>query len=131
MFNRNNVKSAQVYVPSIASAGSVIAGVFMAPATCEITGLRFIQGGGGTITSGWQLNVYKNASNAGSRIATTGSTAVTVANTGYDKTSALTSTASLKKLAAGDIVLYELVVVDAEVTVGSKVILEYVYGYVD
>ena len=131
MFNRNNVKTAQVYVPSVVSASSVIAGVFMAPSACEVTGLRFIQGGGGTITSGWSLNVYKNASNTGSRIATTGAQAVTVANTGYNLTSSLSSTASLKKLAAGDIVLYELVVVDAEVTLGSKVLLEYVYGYVD
>lgn len=131
MFVRNNVKSAIVYVPAIASAGSVIAGVFMAGSACEVTGLRFIQGGGGTLTSGWSLNVYKNASNTGSRIATTGALAATVANTGYDKTSSLTTTASLKKLAAGDIVLYELVTVDADTATGSKVILEYVYGYVD
>ena len=130
MFPRNNVKTVSVYAPSIASAGSVMAGVFMAPAVCEIVGLHAMMAAG-TLTSGWSLNIYKNASATDSRIATTGSLAATTAYLGTNLGTYLTTTKTLLKLAAGDIVLYELTVVDADTTIGTRVSFDYIYGYVE
>lgn len=129
MFNRNNVKTVNAYIPSIASAGSLIGGIFMAPAACEVVGLKVITGGA-TLSTNWNINIYKNASNASSRIGTTGSLATLGSYTGTNLGTYLNGTNALQKLAAGDIVLFEWTS-GGGTTTNSVLELEYVYGYQD
>jgi len=128
-YNRNNVKSVTAYIPSIASDGSVIAGMLYAPAPAEVVGVHVVTGGA-TVSTNWNLNIYKNASNTGSRIATTGSLAAIASYTGTDLTTSLTTTTALKKLAAGDVVLLELTS-HGGTTTNSIVQLDYIFGYED
>lgn len=126
MYNRNNIKTAFMYLPSIASAGSLIAPIFMAPAACQVTGIRVVTAGA-TLSTNWNLNVYKNASNASSRIATTGSLATIGSFTGTDLSTSVVTT-SLAKLAANDVVLFELTS-GGGTTTGASLEIDYVYGY--
>lgn len=126
MYNRNNVKSASAYVPSIASAGSLIAPLFMAAAPCQIVGLRLVTGAA-TLSTNASLNLYKNASNAGSYIATTGSLATIGSFTGTNLGATVVTTA-LSKLAAGDIVLYEFTS-QGGTTTNYRLVIDYVFGY--
>lgn len=129
MYNRNNVKTVNAYIPSIASGGSLIGGIFMAPAACEVVGLKVVTGGA-TLSTNWSLNLYKNASNSGSRIGTTGSLGTLGSHTGTNLGTYLNGTNALQKLAAGDIVLFEWTS-QGGTTTNSVIELEYVYGYQD
>jgi len=124
------VKSIDKYFPAIASAGSVIAPVFYTPSAAEVLGGKLTMGAG-TLTSGWSLNIYKNASHANSRIGTTGVQGATTAYTATDLGTYLTTTVALKKLAAGNTVLCELVIADADTVTGTVLQLDYLYGYED
>lgn len=125
MFNRNNVKTAAAYVPSVASDASVINPIFMAPAACELTAIRVITGGA-TLSTNWNLNVYKNASDAGSYLSTTGSMAAVSSFVGSTMT--LVSTVALRRLAAGNIILFELTA-HGGTTTNSRIEVDYIYGY--
>lgn len=129
MFNRNNVKTVNAYIPSIASGGSLIGGILMVPAAAEVVGLRLITGGA-TLSTNWSINLYKNASNTGSRIGTSGSLGTLASYTGTNLGTYLNGTNALQKLAANDIVLFELVS-QGGTTTNSVLMLEYVYGYQD
>ena len=126
MYNRNNVKTATMYIPSIASAGSLIAPIFMAPAGAQVVGMRAITAGA-TLSTNWNVNVYKNASHASSRIATTGSLATLASFTGTDLSTHVV-TSSLAKLAANDVVLFEWTS-GGGTTTGARLEVDYVFGY--
>ena len=127
MYNRNNVKTAFTYVPSVASDASVINPCFYAPAPLELTAIRFITGNA-TISTDWSLNVYKNVSNTDSRLSTSlaASQAAIASLTGTSL--ALITTVSLRRFATGNTIFFELIA-HGGTTTNSRIEVDYVFGY--
>ena len=116
MFGAINPKTVR-YGPglSIASNGSLaVTPVFMAPYAGEVVAARFHNGGRTTIASatttgsGVTITIYKNASNAGSIVGTLTSSGTAIGSTVAGMKFVLSSTASLKKFAADDVLLLEV-----------------------
>ena len=116
--------SAHIYLASIASDASSIQPILMASAAAEVVGLAVVTGNA-TLSTNWNVNVYKNASNTGSRIHTTGSLAALASVTGTRFTP--NGTAPNLRLASGDVVITE-VTLHGGTSTGAIVQLEYVYG---
>ena len=127
MYNRNNVKTASAYVPSVASDASVINPCFMAPAPCEITGIRFITGGA-TLSTDWNLNVYKNASDSASRLSTSLAASQAASSSFVGMALTVVSTVALRRMATGDEIFYELTLHGGTST-NSRIEIDYIYGY--
>jgi hypothetical protein len=110
---------------SVASNGtSSLLPVFTAPVAGQLVGARFVASA--TLSTNWSLNLYKTASNTASRIATTGSQAALAAHTAATIT--LNGTDANKRLAAGDVVILE-VVNQGGTTTGGQVFLDWVPGH--
>lgn len=140
-FNRLNPQTAH-YGPglAIASNGSLAKTPFFTPqAACEVISAQFVNGGRTSIasataggTSAVSVVLYKNASGTASRVATitNDGTAIGSATTAMT----VTSTTSLKKLAAGDSLWIEVnqdTNSASALAVGWFVDVTYVYGYID
>lgn len=135
MFNRLNVKTLTAQMASIATNASAIQPIFRAPAAMEVVGLRFIastsQPAATTTASGLTITVYKNASNAGSIVGTFNTSGTGLA-TNAGAAGSLSATTSLKKFAAGDVLLIEETGgVAMGSTLGAFVNVDFIYGYED
>lgn len=123
---------------SVATNGSSNLGAFCAPVACEIVGARLVNASGAAVTSGTTtgsavtITVYKNGSNASSKIASFNGSGTTVA-TNTSQSLTMTTTTSLKRLAAGDIVTVEYLggAANNASNANAYVSIEYVTGYED
>ena len=135
MFNRNNAKQVGTTAASIATNSSTgVLNLFVFPAAGEVIGGHVIasasQPSATTTASGLSVNLYKNASNSASIVGSFNSSGTGIA---ANAAAALTlGTATLKKFAANDVLLCEVIGGAAMgSTIGLKVQAEYIYGYED
>lgn len=108
----------------MASGGtSSLLPIFVAATSGEVVGARFISSA--SLSTNWSLAIYKSASAAGSRVATTGSQAALAVNT--VSTISLNGAAANLRFVANDIYILE-VINQGGTTTGAQLFLDIVYG---
>lgn len=136
MFNYNNPHVTTTgYLASIATNGSADTPEISWGQAAQVIGARFIasssQPSATTTGSGLTVTLYKNASNAGSIVASFNTSGTAVAANGSVALT-LTTVAANTKFAANDVLIAEITGGAAMgSTLNSKVAVDYIFGYDD
>lgn len=123
---------------SVATNGSSVMAAWVAPCAVEITGATILNGITNTVSSGTtsgsaaSFNLYKNASNSGSKIASFNGSGTDIATQATQAMTLTTSTA-IAQLATGDKIFAEMIggAADNASNAGLAIIINYVAGRYD